>query len=331
MTKRNSTDAIASKQTKKRVTDTKSFIARAIEVHGDLYSYEDSVYVKSTADITITCKKHNNFTQKAIYHLSGNGCQLCYRESKYLTRTEFVERAIVVHGGSYIYDRVDYKDSKSKVEIGCANCLLFFQQTPNSHIAGNGCPYCHKNRVTSESFKVRGKEVHGDTYDYSKALYRGAKIKVIIGCRTCNTEFKQDPNSHLSGRGCPKCANRNRGYSRSDFVAQCRRGGDGTGLLYIIKCHGENEVFYKAGITSYSLRERFTGSKLPYQYDVLYQIRLSASYIYDLEVVMLRLLDGSKYSPLLRFNGHTECFSTIKPIEKLLKELSITEQLQLLA
>ena len=50
----------------------------------------------------------------------------------------------------------------------------------------------------------RFQEVHGNTYDYSKVVYSGAKQKVEIICREHGV-FPQTPDSHLRGAGCPKC------------------------------------------------------------------------------------------------------------------------------
>jgi len=57
----------------------------------------------------------------------------------------------------------------------------------------------------------------------------------------------------------------------------------------------------------------------------------SPSVIYDLEVKLHAFLENYRYKPVIKFKGYTECFTTIKPIERLLKRLSTTEQLQLLA
>ena len=51
----------------------------------------------------------------------------------------------------------------------------------------------------------RAKKVHGDKYDYSKVEYNGIHTKVCIICPK-HGEFWQEPNSHLHGNGCPKCA-----------------------------------------------------------------------------------------------------------------------------
>ena len=49
-------------------------------------------------------------------------------------------------------------------------------------------------------------QVHGFRYNYSKVEYKNNKVKVCIICPE-HGEFWQTPDKHLSGQGCPKCAN----------------------------------------------------------------------------------------------------------------------------
>lgn len=56
---------------------TEQFIEKAKKVHGDLYDYSDTVYTKRSNDVTIICKIHGPFTQKAGNHLCGAGCKEC--------------------------------------------------------------------------------------------------------------------------------------------------------------------------------------------------------------------------------------------------------------
>lgn len=51
----------------------------------------------------------------------------------------------------------------------------------------------------------QAKEVHGDTYDYSKVNYIDSKTNVEIICSEHGL-FYQAPNKHLYGHNCPKCA-----------------------------------------------------------------------------------------------------------------------------
>lgn len=50
------------------------------------------------------------------------------------------------------------------------------------------------------------KKVHGSKYNYSKVDYVNNYTKICIICPE-HGEFYQIPSAHLSGQGCPKCAN----------------------------------------------------------------------------------------------------------------------------
>ena len=58
---------------------TQEWIQEAIGVHGDLYNYGRSVYVRSFDKVIITCKKHGDFEQRPVSHLMGVGCPSCPR------------------------------------------------------------------------------------------------------------------------------------------------------------------------------------------------------------------------------------------------------------
>lgn len=60
----------------------------------------------------------------------------------------------------------------------------------------------NKNNKFIEKAKAR----HGDRYDYSKVDYKHNKTKATIICPN-HGEFEQMPTNHLSGYGCPSCAN----------------------------------------------------------------------------------------------------------------------------
>lgn len=70
-------------------------------------------------------------------------------------------------------------------------------------------------KITNEEFINRAKEVHGNTYDYSKVEYTKMHEKVCIICLK-HGEFWQTPHNHLKGQKCPKCANVTRGDAFRD-------------------------------------------------------------------------------------------------------------------
>lgn len=60
-------------------------------------------------------------------------------------------------------------------------------------------------KLNTEIFIQRAREVHGDTYDYSKSVYVGKDKPLVIIC-SVHVEFEQTPNNHWKGKGCWKCA-----------------------------------------------------------------------------------------------------------------------------
>jgi len=55
-----------------------------------------------------------------------------------------------------------------------------------------------------EKFLEVAKNIHGDSYDYSKLKFKTTKDKIKIICKV-HGEFKQEVGSHLSGKGCIEC------------------------------------------------------------------------------------------------------------------------------
>lgn len=60
----------------KRLT-TKEFVEKAMLLHGNKYDYSQTVYVDSRTKVSIICREHGAFEQRASSHLLGNGCHDC--------------------------------------------------------------------------------------------------------------------------------------------------------------------------------------------------------------------------------------------------------------
>jgi very-short-patch-repair endonuclease len=200
-----------------RTKTTEEFIKLAKERHGDRYDYSKSVYLGCKIPLIISCPDHGDFSKTPDSHTKKNkpsGCPKCgyVKRSKSNTKTteQFITEAKEVHGDTYDYSKVVYVGAHIKVIIICKLHEEFSQQ-PDSHLQGYGCKKCgiikqaKSLMLTTEKYIRRAKEVHGDTYDYSKVVYVDSRSRVIIICRIHN-EFLQVAASHLQGHGCKKCA-----------------------------------------------------------------------------------------------------------------------------
>jgi Zn finger protein HypA/HybF involved in hydrogenase expression len=120
----------------------------------------------------------------------------------------FVEKAKQIHGNSYDYNLVEYKNNYTKIKINCKNHGIF-EQRADSHLNGRGCPFCGKSKkYTLERFIEKANKIHNNLYDYSLVDYKNNKTKVIIKCVKCNIKFEQTPDTHLREHGCPKCCSK---------------------------------------------------------------------------------------------------------------------------
>ena len=198
---------------------TEEWIEKAKKVHGNTYDYSKVVYNGAFAKVHIICKEHGTFQQTASAHLNGQRCSKCakcYRP----TTEDWIEKAREVHSHKYDYSKVEYKTNKIKVTIIC-NEHGEFTQEPGSHLKGYGCKKCVGcYNYTTQEWIEKAKEVHGDTYDYSKVEYKNAFVKVFITCKE-HGKFQQVPNTHLQGYGCSKCS-RKSSYTTEEWVAKAK-------------------------------------------------------------------------------------------------------------
>lgn len=131
----------------------------------------------------------------------------------------FIDEANLIHNNKYDYTLSKYISTHIKIKIICP-VHGTFMQTPNSHLRGRGCSKCIGNIASNnDEFIIKAKLKHNNKYDYSLIDYVNNKIKIIIGCNK-HGNFKQTPNNHLSGYGCPVCGGKLR-LNNKDFIDRC--------------------------------------------------------------------------------------------------------------
>lgn len=130
---------------KQKKKASEEFIERCRKIHGEKYSYDKVVYVDSHRPIIVTCKKHGDFVTRPNRMLNGSGCPKCKSDKLHSLftkgRSEFIRDAIYVHGDMFDYNLVEYENNKKYVKIICRKHGVF-EQKPQTHLAGVGCPIC---------------------------------------------------------------------------------------------------------------------------------------------------------------------------------------------
>lgn len=123
---------------------------------------------------------------------------------KKLTQEQFLEAAKRKRP-EYGYSKSVYDGAKKKVCVACPKHGDFWL-APDNLLRGEGCPKCSKfrNRPTTESFVAAAREKHPE-YDYSEAVYTGAKTKMKIICPR-HGPFWMNSWNFLNKGGCPRCS-----------------------------------------------------------------------------------------------------------------------------
>lgn len=184
------------------------FLIEANLIHLNEFEYLNE-YRGLNYKIKIRHKKCNHiFLQNPNNHLRGSGCPKCKMEKikKVLRKTheQFLIEANFIHQNNFIYLN-HYETNKIKLKIQHKPCGHTFQQKPNDHLQGHGCPKCGNSlKKTHEQFLIDANLIHQNQFEYLD-IYTATMTKIKIKHKICGYEFLQTPNSHLGGKGCPKC------------------------------------------------------------------------------------------------------------------------------
>lgn len=154
----------------KELNDSKSFIEKAIEVHGNRYDYTNTVFISRLEDVSILCHRHGEFFQKAYSHLDGKNCLKCSIEDRGLGFEGFIEKSKDKHGDRYDYSLVNYSHILTPVEIICSSHGPFWQK-PSVHFNGSNCPKC--------SIEARSEKQH---WNYLERCRLNPEMGQAIGC-----------------------------------------------------------------------------------------------------------------------------------------------------
>jgi len=162
------------KQSRENTIPKKEFLKRMKKKHGDnsQYDYEKTLetYTGMAKPLTVYCTKHGPYQLKRAVGFLYTGCSECRAEhiGDLFRRTteEFISEAESVWGpGRWGYDRVDYINNSTPVEIYCPIHDEFFWQVPSSHLYG----YCGCNKCKPMSL---GENRIKEYLDSNHILYR---------------------------------------------------------------------------------------------------------------------------------------------------------------
>jgi len=187
----------------------------------DLKLPYDIININGGEKITMSCKKHGNFTANftTIRRSKKSRCPNCRKEentqgTKKDTES-FIIRAKEVQGDKCDYSKINYVDHKTDVEIICNTCGKLFKQKPSAHLSGKGCSNCWtnrnredkiQNRVSVEEVSKICNIIFNNTLDFSRSECVTSNDKMEVFCKKCNSSFTQYKCHLVRGVGCQRCS-----------------------------------------------------------------------------------------------------------------------------
>ena len=165
------------------------FVTKSNNIHRNKYDYSLVDSTKSHTNIKIICPIHGIFKTSTSNHIQGSGgCMKCVINKKTSNNEDFINKSIMIHGDKYNYSLVNYKHSKIKVNILCS-IHGEFEQTPNMHLKGQGCPICRYIQV-SEKHKNSSHSFSLNSWNKLVIKNRNANPKLyILKCYNENENF----------------------------------------------------------------------------------------------------------------------------------------------
>lgn len=124
------------------------FKKKLVEKYGDIYDLSKVEYINTHTKILI------GYNGKYFYTLPSrllySGTKTPIRHDFVESKEEFIKKANNIHGFKYGYSNINYINATTKVKIFCPEHGMF-EQRPNDHISGCGCPICTKESKRSKS------------------------------------------------------------------------------------------------------------------------------------------------------------------------------------
>ena len=208
---------------------TEEIVKRGKELYGDRYSYDkvDSLSRDEKGRVCFTCNIcGEDFWERPSLFLKSDrkiksNCPNCVKK-KTKENIKFKKEKHEKYLENYVHDTESfirklnkkfpnfYDTSETVYVNNITNLILKVNgrkiiTTPCS-VLGNKKPILQNKVHNTDTFIEKANVVHNGKYTYWHTDYKSACDKVIITC-PIHGDFKQQPNNHLSGQGCPYCKN----------------------------------------------------------------------------------------------------------------------------
>jgi len=246
-------------------------------------------------------------------------CQLC-------------SKVLVKQQKKFCSSKCANKPQKPKQKVKCQQCSKEFSvihsRAKTAKYCGHRCLGKNKTQYQTvllqckaclKEFRVSRSIAEHTKYCNQECNTKSMITSVTLQCNTCEREYLRVPSRASQSKYCSKkCMPPNRCYDGEYFTATATR--DVPGTLYLIKFN-DAKPFYKVGITTQKLKQRWAG----HNYNVLLTVSTTIYKAWLVEQKIIAQFTDYAYVPeLLQGHGSTECFSTNLPVPQVIDIITET-------
>ena len=200
-----------------------AFTDKANKTHADKYDYDRIEFpIRAIDIITIVCKVHGAYTQRAYGHIGGSGCNECSKANAHkrhpskMTFDDFVLSCTQKFNKFCNYKTPDVNEFSLKCSLVSFECPIHgYQQTKASAHRNSslGCPDCYaeyrsdRQTIGHQAYLEKAIKAHGDKFEYPfiEAEFKNSASIITARCKI-HGDFKTNARAHLRVSYCPKCA-----------------------------------------------------------------------------------------------------------------------------
>lgn len=278
-----------------------------------------SEYIDAKQALCFQCKKcEQSFMKRWTQVKKRNGeCPNCSKRGRKKLSHEEAKLAFynkLLKDGFHRTEEYINADKK----VLCTKNGYKYSIIPSSYVNDNTIPDRYmKNPYAIENFQ-RWMELNAHDSQNGQSLiskeWKGTNVKLEFYCCIHDFTYLCTPNNKMASlTRCPKCALSHGGlyniafaeYNKDEWLKI-------PAIVYTIYCNGNDESFFKIGITRRTTEKRFySNCHMPYDFIVIEELYMN---LYDAVYKEDELHNKHKeyeYRPKINFGGVTECFSCL--------------------
>lgn len=280
-----------------------------------------SEYLTAKEKVLFECKEcKTQYNRRWGQIVKKNGvCPNCYskirtRKTKEETKTLFIEKT-TRDGFEIVGEFIN-----TRTKILCKKNGYLYEILPYSYLYDNTVPHRFiGNPHAMGNFKFwmflnRHDSQEGQIVCDNQE-WKATSKKLRFYCYFHDFAYYTTPNNKMASKSkCPKCASKKISemsihYSIPEAERNKLEWIETPAIVYTLFCEDEIESFFKIGITTKTVDERYKyGSCIPYKYQIIEEIYTNLYNAIFLEKELQDINKDYSYRPLKHFGGETECF-----------------------